>query len=1083
MAVTAPASLLLLLTTLAAARPAAAEMPARVNPAFLQSISVSSAPARQYSPLSAPARAAAPARQTGFRPSPLDFSRLAGRNVSGLISRRMGVSAGGARASYAAAYDLRTNGKLPTVRNQGNFGDCWAFATYASMESGLLTGEVWDFSENNMAMNSGFDASDPMQAGGNTTMSTAYLARWGGPVTEAADPHDGVQRNGVPVQKHAQDILWLPAPAATNETAYKENIKSAIQTYGAVYASIYWDDAASDGTYTNFYNDRCTKPYGVSGAVCTCGAPGSCTGHAIALVGWNDNYPKTSFLSAPAGNGAFIARNSWGTGIGESGYFYISYYDKSLGGDNAVFTAAPVTNYTSVYQYDALGYSTDLGNGDTGGVHSTTEWMANIFTASAHGLIKAAGFYTTDVGVYYDLFVYRDVTAGAPRSGTLAYSASGSIPLPGYHTIPFNSGILVQSGQNFSIVVKLSNSSYRYPVAVERPYPDYTSAATASAGQSYFSPDGNSWTDMTSLWANSNVCLKAYADSDSSAPAAVATVNDGTGADIIKTGSTDRLSANWTASSDAESGVAAYYYAIGTLPGSVNVADWTSNGASLSVTRTGLTLQNGTAYYFGVKALNGVGLYSAQTWSNGQLADNTSPADVPYVYDGPAADIDYTSSLASISGNWGQSSFPGGSIDHYSYAIGVTPGGTTVTGGWINVGLANSAMRVVGLTEGTAYYFSVKATNNLGNDSAVATSDGQVPDATAPSARVLLTSVLPAANGALAGKLVLNEAADRLAAPPTLSFRTSTGQSSPLTLAFLTGSTWTLSGYVETYHSTGTATFVYSAADKAGNTGTSITAGNPFTINTVLSGISGGAVFNSDGNAVSLPAGAYPGSLYVSISTTASAAMASADLASPDSWKIQNSNLAREFTARNSAWAPVTTFSSTVTITLSYPDADNDGRIDMDLIKESTAWLYYLDTSAGKWLPVPGVRRNASANTLSAEVTHFSVYSVRSAGSSEAGLGSLRAFPNPCDFRTGLPLRMDGIPVDAAGTRVYIYNEAGELVRTLSHGNGVDSVGELNSVTWYGRQDDGSRAASGLYIYLVKTSNYGKGSGKFFIIW
>jgi C1A family cysteine protease len=42
-------------------------------------------------------------------------------------------------------------------------------------------------------------------------------------------------------------------------------------------------------------------------------------GHAIALVGYNDN------LSGPAGTGYFIARNSWGTSWGKSGYFYMPY--------------------------------------------------------------------------------------------------------------------------------------------------------------------------------------------------------------------------------------------------------------------------------------------------------------------------------------------------------------------------------------------------------------------------------------------------------------------------------------------------------------------------------------------------------------------------------------------------------------------------------------------------------------------------------------------------------------------------------------------------------------------------------------
>ena len=76
----------------------------------------------------------------------------------------------------------------------GNAGACWAFATYASLESYLMPGENWDFSENNMknllssAYPEGFDRDNPND-GGNEFMSTAYLARWSGPVAESDDPY------------------------------------------------------------------------------------------------------------------------------------------------------------------------------------------------------------------------------------------------------------------------------------------------------------------------------------------------------------------------------------------------------------------------------------------------------------------------------------------------------------------------------------------------------------------------------------------------------------------------------------------------------------------------------------------------------------------------------------------------------------------------------------------------------------------------------------------------------------------------------------------------------------------------------
>ena len=105
---------------------------------------------------------------------------------------------------------------------------------------------------------------------------------------------------------------------------------------------------------------------------------------------------------------------------------------------------------------------------------------------------------------------------------------------------------------------------------------------------------------------------------DWTAPNAVDTINDGLGADIAITTSATTLSANWSASSDPHSGIARYWYAIGTTPGATDVVNWTDNWYSDSVTVTGLSLVNLQTYYFSVKAEDGAGLLSSVFTSNGQ---------------------------------------------------------------------------------------------------------------------------------------------------------------------------------------------------------------------------------------------------------------------------------------------------------------------------------------------------------------------------------------------------------------------------------------------------------------------------------
>ena len=74
--------------------------------------------------------------------------------------------------------------------------------------------------------------------------------------------------------------------------------------------------------------------------------------------------------------------------------------------------------------------------------------------------------------------------------------------------------------------------------------------------------------------------------------------------DGATTTSTSQLHATWS-SSDPESGISEYQYAIGTTSGGTDMVAWTSAGTNTQVTKTGLSLTVGTTYYFSVKARNG----------------------------------------------------------------------------------------------------------------------------------------------------------------------------------------------------------------------------------------------------------------------------------------------------------------------------------------------------------------------------------------------------------------------------------------------------------------------------------------------
>lgn len=386
------------------------------------------------------------------------------------------------------SFDLKSQGKMTAVKNQGQCGSCWAFSTYASLESGLLPSEILDFSENNMRNSHGYDISSCF--GGNSLMATAYLARWSGALLESSDPYSTTSKSATSVTypnpaavKHVQEVLYIPGRSSSFDN---DNIKKTLMEKGAVYSSIRWEDSSYRSSTASYYYSGSSQ-----------------ANHAITIVGWDDTYDRSRFPKQPPGNGAFFVKNSWGSSWGETGFFYVSYYDTIIGKDNAFFSAEPSDNYDHIYQYDPLGWIVSFGD------NSETEYFANIFTADSVENLAAVSFYTPSANSKYQISVYTGAKNG-PVAGSAVSSQSGTISVPGYHTLTLHTPVQLKKGERFSVVVKLTTPGYKYPVAIEYPISGYSSGARAGNGQSYVSSTGTVWTDLNSVYPNTNVCLKAF---------------------------------------------------------------------------------------------------------------------------------------------------------------------------------------------------------------------------------------------------------------------------------------------------------------------------------------------------------------------------------------------------------------------------------------------------------------------------------------------------------------------------------------------------------------------------------------------
>ena len=388
-------------------------------------------------------------------------------------------------------YNLADDGFLTPVKNQQNSGNCWAFAQLAALESCILksSGESLDLSEENMknliAKFSDYGWNVYTNEGGLDQMGLGYLTSWLGPVLEENDEFDdfSVLSPVLDSIMHVQDVIFLKRNNALDNNAIKE----AILKYGGVATGIFYESENLKYSTAGYY-------YGGK----------ELANHAVTIVGWNDTYSSNNFLKKPAGDGAWIVKNSWGKSWGDKGYCYVSYYDTKLaeiGKDfySYTFILDDKEKFNKNYQYDIAGM-TDFFN--TG---KTSVWYQNIFTSEGYETLKAFSTYfntTTD----YEAYVYVNNELKSVQVGT----SPG-----GYHTIKFTPFVNLMPEDEFKISIKIKS-----PISASFPVSEglITNKKTYTPNISFFSYDGKKWYDLsnythtygTHTYTSQVACIKAF---------------------------------------------------------------------------------------------------------------------------------------------------------------------------------------------------------------------------------------------------------------------------------------------------------------------------------------------------------------------------------------------------------------------------------------------------------------------------------------------------------------------------------------------------------------------------------------------
>ena len=258
--------------------------------------------------------------------------------------------------------------------------------------------------------------------------------------------------------------------------------------------------------------------------------------HAVCIVGWDDTIPAEYFRhevddpdyteedTIPPGDGAWLVKNSWGSGEepfpnkGEgtwgmlkdpsmefdpdtnphSGYFWLSYYDQSISTPEALdfeLNEKGSETYTDIInQHDYMPVNRYLAANVSKEVST-----ANIFTAGVCEKLKQISCETTypNTTVKFEVYLLPD-KFNSPTEGLPMVTKTATFDYGGFHKVDLENDeqFIIMRGQSYAIVVTQTvpdasgNDSYAIGLKMG------SGKAVVNEGESFLMVDGE-WLDLS----------------------------------------------------------------------------------------------------------------------------------------------------------------------------------------------------------------------------------------------------------------------------------------------------------------------------------------------------------------------------------------------------------------------------------------------------------------------------------------------------------------------------------------------------------------------------------------------------------